>query len=118
MIPSNPDSPQLEHGYTRIANDLLGAILKYPFTGGELKVLLAVIRFTYGWNRKEALLKIREIAQVTHLSQRHVKRIIQQLNKKGILLKRSIGRVRLIFGLNKHFSTWKSWTEESGQECP
>ena len=32
MIP-DPDSPQLEFGYTRIANKLLQGLLAYPFSG-------------------------------------------------------------------------------------
>ena len=105
MTPS--EGPQLERGYTRIAHELLEAILVYPFTGGELKLLFAVIRSTYGWGRKEAVLYVAELAKMTSLSERHTKRLLQRLAKDQILLKRSITRMRVVMGLNKHFSTWR-----------
>jgi len=47
-------SPQLEKGHTRIANELLEEITIYPFTKAQLKVILVVIRKTYGWRKKKA----------------------------------------------------------------
>lgn len=102
-----PDGPQLERGYTRIANELLEAILRYPLTGGELRILLAVIRLTYGWGRREAVLKIREIAQVAGLSERHAKRVVKRLTQDGLVSRQPFSRVRVLVGLNKRFSTWR-----------
>ena len=102
----NPDGPQLERGYTRVANELLEAVLKYPFTGGELKLVFAVIRSTYGWGRKEAVLYVADLAKMTGLSPRHTKRLLQRLARDKVLLKKPISRVRVVIGLNKHFSTW------------
>ena len=47
-------NPQKEEGYTAIANDLFEAVYRFNFTLRELKVLLSIIRRTYGYNRKEA----------------------------------------------------------------
>ena len=107
MTTQPAEGPQLERGYTRIANELLEEILPYPFTGGELKLLFAVIRSTYGWGRKEAVLYIVELSKMTGLSPRHTKRLIQRLALDRVLLKRPISRVRVVMGLNKHFSTWR-----------
>jgi len=107
MIQNNPDSPQLESGYTRIANCLLEGILAYPFMGGELRVVFAVIRLTYGWGKKSAVLKVRELALVGGLSQRHAKRLIKQLTRDKILFRTPLNRVRVVIGLNKDFSTWR-----------
>ena len=102
----NTDGPQLERGYTRIAHELLEEILLYPFTGGELKLVFAIIRSTYGWGRKEAVLYVAELAKMTGLSPRHTKRLLQRLARDRVLLKKPISRVRVVIGLNKHFSTW------------
>ncbi len=101
------EGPQLEHGYTRIAQQLLEAILVYPFTGGELKLVFAVIRSTYGWGRKEAVLYIAELSNMTALTPRHTKRLLQRLARDRVLNKKAISRVRVVMGLNKHFSTWR-----------
>ncbi len=102
-----PESPQLEKGYTRVAHTLLEAVLQYPFTGGELKLVFAVIRSTYGWNRKEAVLYVVELAEMTNLSCRHTKRLLQRLARDQVLRKHPITRMRVVMGLNKHFSTWR-----------
>ncbi|WP_374993057.1 replication protein, partial [Burkholderia multivorans] len=46
-------SPQIEDGYTRIANELYEAILGFGFTQRQLLVLLTVLRKTYGYGKKE-----------------------------------------------------------------
>ncbi len=106
MRPS-ADGPQLEHGYTRIANELLEAVLRYPFTGGELKLVLAIVRLTYGWGQKERVLSVTELAHVAALSDRHAKRLLQRLAHDHVITKRPITRMRVRIGVNKYFSTWR-----------
>lgn len=101
------DRPQLEHGYTRIANGLIEGILRYPFTGGELKLVLAVIRSTYGWGRKERVLSVADLAGMAGLCHRHTKRLIQRLARDRVLIKRPVTRLRVVMALNKEFSTWR-----------
>lgn len=118
MTPAPDHGPQLEHGYTRIAHTLLEAILQYPFTGGELKLVLAVIRSTYGWGRKEALLFVVELARLSGMSERHTKRLLQKLARDQVIVKRRITRVRVVIGLNKHFSTWRLRRKSSDAAVP
>ncbi len=112
------DRPQLEQGYTRIANALFKGILEYPFRGGELRLVLAVIRLTYGWGRKEAVLKIRELALVSGLSHRHAKRLIKHLVRDRVLLRQPINRVKVVIGLNKEFSTWLHRPKRAARNVP
>ncbi len=118
MNPADPESPQLESGYTRVANGLLQGILQYPFTCGELKLVFALIRLTYGWGRKEAVLKIRELALVGGLSRRHAKRIIKSLVRDRVLIRRPLSRVRVVIGLNKEFSTWLHRPKRAAHHVP
>jgi len=64
-------SPQKENGHTQIANELFEAILKSNFTLRELKIIFVVIRFTYGFNRKEAELSARFISNATGIKFYH-----------------------------------------------
>jgi len=41
------------------------------------------------------------------LSPRHTKRLLQRLARDRVLNKKAISRVRVVMGLNKHFSTWR-----------
>lgn len=104
-----PESPQLEHGHTRIANVLLEALMRAPVGGGELRVLLAVVRLTYGWRKKTAPITARQVARATGLSLRHAKRTLGALIDDGILLRERSGR-RNVLGLNKQFWEWKVCT--------
>ncbi|MDP3723938.1 MAG: replication protein [Candidatus Omnitrophota bacterium] len=104
-----PESPQLEHGHTRIANALLEALMKAALGGGELRALLAVVRLTYGWRKKQAPITARQVARATGLSLRHAKRTLGALIDAGILLRERSGR-RNVLGLNKHFWEWKLCT--------
>ena len=40
------------HGFTRLADELLDVLIRYPFTKRQYKVVLAVIRKTYGFQKR------------------------------------------------------------------
>jgi hypothetical protein len=46
----------LGRGFLRIPNTLFDGLLRTPFNGTEGRVLLWVIRQTYGWNRYRSVL--------------------------------------------------------------
>lgn len=101
-------SPQLEKGHTRLANELLEAITAYSFTAAQLKVLLVVIRKTYGWRRKNAPISYGAITHLTGLNKRYAKKIVEQLVKDRVLLKSKDG-IKNILGLNKSYPQWRLW---------
>jgi hypothetical protein len=45
-------SPQTEHGFTRLADELLDVLIRYPLTKRQYKLVLAVIRKTYGFQKQ------------------------------------------------------------------
>jgi len=101
-------SPQKENGFTSIANELLGEILKSDFTLRELKIILTVIRFTYGFNRKQAELSVRFISEATGIKFYHLSDSINTLVSKNVLTindsdNHKQGR---ILKLNKDYETW------------
>lgn len=106
-------SPQLENGYTRIANELLEAIIEYSFTKAEYKIIFLVIRMTYGWNKKEAFISYGKIASYTKLNKRYTKKMIKKLVQDRVLFKNSF-RGRNILGLNTNYYAWRLWITEEG----
>lgn len=102
----HPTSPQLEHGHTRIANTLLEALAKHPFHGGEARIVMAVLRLTYGWRKKQAPISARQLAKATGFSSRHAKRLVGALVRARIILRGKAGR-RNVLGLNKRFWEWQ-----------
>lgn len=61
---------ELDDGYTRIANELLESIASADLTARQLKLMLAYIRKTYGFNKKSDRITDEQIAQITGLSSR------------------------------------------------
>jgi len=104
-----PESPQLEHGHTRIANALLEAMTRYPFRRGEFRVVMAVLRLTYGWRKKQAPISARQLAKATGFSARHAKRLLRALVVADVLVRTKQGR-RNVLGLNKRFWEWQVCT--------
>lgn len=78
-------SPQVEDGYTKIANELFDAILKYDFSKLQLKVLLYIIRKLYGWGRVEDHMSSSEIASATGLDGGNVRRTLIELKAKNVI---------------------------------
>ena len=99
-------SPQTEDGYTRIANELLDAILRSPLSKRELNIVLAVIRKTYGYNKKSDDMTLTQLADLTSMKLSHVSETVAGLAAKNMLLKRE-GRYGYVLGINKKYSTWK-----------
>ncbi|MEW6008234.1 MAG: replication protein [Candidatus Omnitrophota bacterium] len=106
-------SPQLEKGHTRIANELLEAIIAYPFTAAQIKVLLVVMRKTYGWRKKKSEISYGVISYLTGLNKRYVKKVVEQLINDRVLVKEK-NRTKNILGLNKRYPQWKLWITLKG----
>jgi len=109
-------SPQLENGHTRIANELLEAIIKCSFNGTEFRLIFAVIRKTYGWKRKKTVITYGVLAQDLEIDIRNIKRTVNKLIQIGVILKEKCGKQNIL-GLNKDYKSWRLWkTEDAGGE--
>lgn len=94
-------NPKLEDGYTRIANELLEAIYKRKFTGQEMSIIGAIMRFSYGFNRKYAPLSLRDFENETGIKRKHVYEIVAELRKNGVV-KRTVEGL----GIRKDYRSW------------
>lgn len=106
-------SPQTENGHTRISNELFNALLSYEITGGELKVVLKIIRDTYGWSQKKAQISYGSIARATGIDRRHVRRVCDQLKAKNVLFMQPTAKHlhANIMGINKNYETWDGFSQ-------
>jgi phage replication O-like protein O len=98
---------QLENGhFTRIANKILDILASVNLTGSELRVVLFIIRKTYGYNKKEDLISLSQIKEGTEISKRNIIYILQNLEAKKILMvtreKLKTNNIRF----NKYYDTW------------
>ncbi len=101
-------SPKKENGFTAIPNELFEAILMSSLTLRELKIVLFVIRYTYGFQRQEAKLSVRFIAEGTGIKFNHIATSIKSLLQKNILYlyENYSHRKGRIITLNTDYESW------------
>jgi phage replication O-like protein O len=87
-------SPQLEDGYTRIANELLEAIIIFPFSKREYKVVLSITRLTYGFNKKSAVISNWHLAKMAGIRRDHISGVIKSLAEAGVITVPKTGTVK------------------------
>lgn len=91
----------LDDGYTRIANELLEAVMAADLTARQLKVVLAVIRKTYGFGKKFDRITNTQIAMMTGIHHTHVCKAKNDMIAMNIII--SNGQT---IGVNKVISEW------------
>lgn len=99
------EAPQLEDGYTRIANELFEAILVFGFTQRQVLVIFAVIRKTYGYGKKQDDMSAAQIGEICNVGRNHVTEVIVQLVQMNVLT-RAPGSYGLVIGINKAHKKW------------
>ncbi len=92
---------ELDDGYTRLANMLLEEYAGADLTKRQFKVLLAVLRLTYGWNKPMDRIANSQIAQIARLPEKRVSEARVQL--VGMNLLTQVGRS---IGPNKNTDEW------------
>ncbi|MDR5611422.1 MULTISPECIES: replication protein [unclassified Arsenophonus] len=92
---------EIENGYTRIANELLESLASSDLTSRQLKVMLAIVRKTYGFGKKFDRISDSQIAEVTSLSRQNVNKAKNELITMCYLI---IDGNKI--GVNKTVSDW------------
>jgi len=80
-------SPQKENGYTALANELVDAFAKINLSSYEWRIVFGIIRHSYGWNKKEAILTYSQIESFCKIKKCHISRTINSLLRKQIITK-------------------------------
>jgi len=93
--------PQLEHGYVRLASELVTAFARLHLSCNEWQVLWVIIRRTYGFHKKDAHISNRLISDATGLHKTVVSRILRKLTDGHIIYYN--GRR---IGLQKDWEQW------------
>lgn len=101
-------NPQLEKGYTPIANKLLEAIYQTSFTATELKIILFTMRYTYGFSRKEHELSLSFISKGIGISKRYVSSSVCKLIEDNVLsvVREHTDTQSRVIKLNKKYDKW------------
>ena len=94
---------QLEDGFTRVANELLDAVMASGLSETELCVVLAIWRKTYGYNKKMDWVSNDQLEQMIAKHHTHCSTAKNQLVAKKVLVQegRSVG-------MNTNIIEWKT----------
>ena len=103
---SNTPNPQLEGGYTRIANELLEGIIRIRIPGEQMQCFLFIIRQTYGFNNKSAIIKNSEFVEATGILKQNINRTLKSLESKNII-KITTTPDGKKYTINKYFHQWE-----------
>lgn len=100
---------QLEHGHVRVANRLFEAMLDADFTGAQLKMVLGLIRLTYGWRRKTVSISVPDLAAKLRLAPvGGFRRALRELVDEGVVIEveRGTGHTAATYAIEKDFTCW------------
>jgi phage replication O-like protein O len=100
-------NPQLEDGFTEIANEIMEQLARHHMTGYQWQVLMTILRRTYGWHKKTDQISVTQFQKATGLDRRHVHRTVKELVEKNIVAK--IGNSRIVtYGFQKDYLKWRN----------
>lgn len=94
-------SPQVENGFTRIANEIFDHLALPGINGSEYRISIFVIRKTYGFNKKKDKISLTQFQKGTLMDRKQVVETIKSLVGKRILLKEGNSYV-----FNKNWEEW------------
>ena len=80
-------SPQLENGYLKISTELFKEIYYRITNPTHIRIILFVIRFTYGYKRKEFDTNLSSIGTTLRLSTEYCRDMLYDLSDKCRILK-------------------------------
>lgn len=98
-------SPQLESGFTQLANELLEAMLRAGFSARQWAVVMTVVRKTYGYGKKADDISLGQIVDMTGIAKPNASRTVNELVTARVLL-RSVGTFGYRLSINKRYQQW------------
>lgn len=110
---SDETGPQLENGYTRIANELLDALLCAGLTSRQWAVMMAIIRKTYGFNKKSDEIGLSQLHSMTGIDRANLSRTVRELESMRLIIRGS-GTFGHTLGVNKNFRQWGLPKQQQG----
>ena len=100
------DSPQLENGYTKIANEIMDAFSNIRIAGEQMQCLMFILRKTYGYHKKEDSISLSQFAEATGLRKQHICRALNALRDRNIIVTKNGNRNITTYSFNKSYKKW------------
>jgi len=105
-------NPQIEDGYTKIANEIMDALISAHLSGQEMSVALFVIRKTYGFNKTEDFISLSQMMAAVGMSKIRASQVVRSLELMKILtVTENINGLTKKYKFNKDFDQWDTVKE-------
>lgn len=98
--------PQLENGFTQIANELIEQFARIRIPGEAMQVFWVMLRKIYGFHKKSDPIALSQIVAATGLSKIAVCKAVKKLIELNLITKKG-NKIAAEYVINKHFDTWK-----------
>jgi phage replication O-like protein O len=100
-------SPQVENGYLKIATELWDALIRYRLPGEQRQIVDAIIRKTYGYNKKQDAISLSQFVKMTGCKKPNIIRSIKSLlSKKIIVVIKTDNKIAHVYKINKNYQSW------------
>lgn len=99
--------PQIENGYTKIADEFLEALIRYRGVSEQMRCFLFILRKTWGWEKKEDQIALSQFVAATGLTKPHICRALKSLEQQQLITAKSGNTKAKIYRINKQFENWK-----------
>ncbi|PVX86451.1 replication protein [Paraburkholderia unamae] len=104
-FPEQPRTAQVEDGFTRVAHGILEALALANLGKRHYKILLVLLRQTYGYNKKSDEISLSQFKDKTGVLPPNVSTAIDELVEMRVLL-RTPGKYAFCLAVNKSFGQW------------
>ena len=71
--------PKLANGYTRIADELIEALASAQLTARQLRIVLAIMRKTYGYGKKKDAISASQLEALTGIRRSKISAVLSEL---------------------------------------
>jgi phage replication O-like protein O len=97
-------------GFTKVDNEILEAIQHYKFNLNELKIVMCIWRYTYGFNRDDHAMSLSFFENHTGLSRGRLNKSLKDLAENNVILITEKGNSKRSnsYSFNKNYSDWKN----------
>ncbi|MBT2735166.1 replication protein [Bacillus sp. ISL-7] len=101
-------NPQTKNGYTQVANEILENISKTDLNGTQMRIVLVIWRYTYGFRRKQHELSLAFLSEAIDTRKSHVDRELTALIDRKIVSVVGVGSRRgRVLSFNKNYEEWQ-----------
>lgn len=105
-------NPQLENGYTKIANEILQALIKADISGQCFRLLILILRKTYGFNKLKDYISLSQMVTESGIGKIRCSQVIKRLACMKILtVNENINGLTKNYSFNKDYSKWSTGNE-------